>query len=235
MSSSNPIQHIPQVSHTQSSGYRPDIDGLRAIAVLCVVGFHAFPNSVKGGFIGVDIFFVISGYLITSIIASDLQNETFSFSNFYRRRINRIFPALTLVLIASLLIGYFVLLPSELKNLGKQVAGGATFISNFLFWQESGYFDQAAETKPLLHLWSLAIEEQFYIIWPIALWLLRNHAGRWLILVTTICLASFCLNLWLINSDPSATFYSPLTRFWELALGAMLALVRPKQQQDHQR
>ena len=235
MSSSNPIQHIPQANHTQSSGYRPDIDGLRAIAVLCVVGFHAFPNSVKGGFIGVDIFFVISGYLITSIIASDLQNETFSFSNFYRRRINRIFPALTLVLIASLLIGYFVLLPSELKNLGKQVAGGVTFISNFMFWQESGYFDQAAETKPLLHLWSLAIEEQFYIIWPIALWLLRNHAGRWLILVTTICLASFCLNLWLINSDPSATFYSPLTRFWELALGAMLALVRPKQQQDDER
>lgn len=144
---------------------------MRAIAVLFVVGFHAFPLWIKGGFIGVDIFFVISGYLISTIIIVGLERNNFSFIEFYTRRIKRIFPALLLVLISSFAFGWFVLLADEYKQLGKHIAGGAGFVSNYLFWNESGYFDNAAETKPLLHLWSLGIEEQFYIIWPLLLWL----------------------------------------------------------------
>ena len=216
---------IKSTSSANTSNYRADIDGLRALAVLSVVGFHAFPNSVRGGFIGVDIFFVISGYLITGIILSSLQKNSFSFVDFYRRRIKRIFPALTLVLATCFLIGWLTLLPSELKNLGKHMAGGAIFISNFLLWQESGYFDQAADTKPLLHLWSLAIEEQFYIVWPVALWVLRDRLKGCVILITIVLIFSFCLNILNINSEPTATFYSPLTRFWELSIGALLATI----------
>jgi peptidoglycan/LPS O-acetylase OafA/YrhL len=150
--------------------YRPDIDGLRAIAVLSVVGFHAFPGWLKGGFIGVDVFFVISGYLISTIIFSSLRQSSFSFTEFYARRITRIFPALLVVLLASFILGWHVLLADEFKQLGKQIAGGAGFVSNFILWRESGYFDNAAETKPLLHLWSLGIEEQFYFAWPLLLW-----------------------------------------------------------------
>jgi peptidoglycan/LPS O-acetylase OafA/YrhL len=139
--------------------YRADIDGLRAIAVLSVVGFHAFPTWVKGGFIGVDIFFVISGFLISTIIFENLERNSFSFFEFYSRRVKRIFPALLLTLIACFAFGWFVLLADEYKQLGKHIAAGAGFISNFVFWNESGYFDNAAETKPLLHLWTLAIEE----------------------------------------------------------------------------
>lgn len=155
--------------------YRPDIDGLRAVAILFVVGFHAFPNWVHGGFIGVDIFFVISGYLISTIIIGSLERDSFSFVEFYIRRINRIFPALLLVLIACFSFGWYALLADEYKQLGKHIAGGAGFISNFLFWNESGYFDNAAETKPLLHLWSLGIEEQFYLAWPLLLWLVWKN------------------------------------------------------------
>jgi peptidoglycan/LPS O-acetylase OafA/YrhL len=150
--------------------YRPDIDGLRAIAVLSVIGYHAFPGIIPGGFVGVDIFFVISGYLISGIIVSSLGDGTFSFKNFYARRIKRIFPALFVVLAACGLFGWFTLLPREYKELGKHIAGGAGFVSNFFFWSESGYFDTAAEFKPLLHLWSLGIEEQFYIVWPLLLY-----------------------------------------------------------------
>ena len=156
-------------THLSHPKYRPDIDGLRAIAVLSVVCFHAFPDLLKGGFIGVDIFFVISGFLISTIIFENLDKGTFSFSEFYSRRIKRIFPALLLVLIACYSFGWFALLADEHKQLGKHIAAGAGFVSNFVFWNESGYFDNAAETKPLLHLWTLGIEEQFYIIWPLLL------------------------------------------------------------------
>ena len=152
------------------SKYYSEIDGLRAFAVLSVIAFHAFPEYVKGGFIGVDIFFVISGFLITSHIFETLDKGQFSFSNFYRRRIRRIFPALTVVMFASLVIGWFSLLGEELSQLGKHVASGAAFIINFILVNESGYFDNVSETKPMLHLWSLAVEEQFYIIWPLVLW-----------------------------------------------------------------
>lgn len=163
--------NLPLLSgHLVHPKYRSDIDGLRAIAVLSVVAFHAFPGKIKGGFIGVDIFFVISGFLISTIIFSSLERDAFSFVDFYIRRIRRIFPALIVVLISCYVFGWFSLLDDEYKQFGQHVAAGAGFVSNLVLWHESGYFDVAAETKPLLHLWSLGIEEQFYIVWPLLLW-----------------------------------------------------------------
>jgi len=210
----------PQPSHPK---YRSDIDGLRAVAVLSVVGFHAFPTWLTGGFIGVDVFFVISGYLISMIIFENLARGSFSFSAFYARRIKRIFPALTIVLMTCLTFGWFVLLPDELNQLGKHVAAGAGFVSNLVLWGEAGYFDNAAETKPLLHLWSLGIEEQFYIVWPLLLWLAWKRKFNPLVLVLFIACASFILNVNGVRQNPVATFYSPLTRFWELLFGTLLA------------
>lgn len=213
---------IPQ-AHLSHPKYRPDIDGLRAIAVLSVVTFHAFPNWLKGGFIGVDIFFVISGFLITSIIFENLDKGTFSFAEFYVRRVKRIFPALLLVLITSIVIGWFALLADEYKQLGKHTTAGAGFVSNLVLWQEAGYFDNSAETKPFLHLWSLGIEEQFYIVWPLLLW--AAWKGGFNLLTTTIIVAivSFFLNINGVKQDAVATFYSPQTRFWELLSGSLLA------------
>ncbi len=203
--------------------YRADIDGLRAIAVLSVVGFHAFPDWIRGGFIGVDIFFVISGYLISTIIFENLERNSFSFFEFYSRRIRRIFPALLLVLIALTAFGWFALFADEYKQLGKHIAAGAGFVSNIVLWSESGYFDRAAEAKPLLHLWSLGIEEQFYIIWPLLLWSSRKLRFNFLLITAAIASISFALNIWQIHSDVIATFYSPQTRFWELLIGSGLA------------
>lgn len=205
--------------------YRPDIDGLRAIAVLSVIGFHAAPGRLPAGFIGVDIFFVISGYLITSIILKGLEAGTFSFSDFYGRRVKRIFPALLIVLLASLAIGCFVLLDDQFKELGKHVAGGAGFVSNFVLWGESGYFDNAADFKPLLHLWSLGIEEQFYIVWPFLLWLAWKRQFHYLVVILAVALASFALNIYKVGDESVAAFYSPLTRFWELLVGSTLAYI----------
>jgi peptidoglycan/LPS O-acetylase OafA/YrhL len=210
----------PHLSHPK---YRPDIDGLRAIAVLSVVAFHAFPAWMKGGFIGVDVFFVISGFLISTIIFENLDRGTFSFAEFYARRIKRIFPALLLVLIASFAFGWFALLADEYKQLGKHIAAGAGFVSNFILWGEAGYFDNSAETKPLLHLWSLGIEEQFYIIWPFVLWLAWKRKFNLLTLTILVAFVSFYLNLKGIKKDAVATFYSPQTRFWELLAGSILA------------
>ena len=148
--------------------YRPDIDGLRALAVLAVVGFHAFPEWIHGGFIGVDIFFVLSGYLISTHLFESINKKKLDILDFYSRRIRRIFPSLLIVLFVCLLLGWFTSIASEYQQLGKHVASGAGFISNFILWGESGYFDNLAETKPLLHLWSLGVEEQFYIFWPLA-------------------------------------------------------------------
>ena len=211
--------------HEPSShlSYRPDIDGLRAFAVLSVVLFHAFPSLLPGGFVGVDVFFVISGFLISSIMFKSLQAGNFSFSDFYARRVKRIFPALIVVLAASFAFAWFVLFDDELKQLGKHLLRAAAFLSNFILWHESGYFDNAAETKPLLHLWSLAIEEQFYIIWPLIVWgLWRLKAWRWQ-LICTLAAASFAWNVYQSQHDLTHDFYSPLTRFWELVCGALLA------------
>lgn len=201
--------------------YRSDIDGLRAIAVLSVVGFHAF--GVKGGFIGVDIFFVISGFLISTILLGNLENNNFSFVDFYKRRIKRIFPALILVLLACCILGWFVLLPDEYKQLGKHIAGASVFISNFLLWGESGYFDNDAITKPLLHLWSLGVEEQFYIIWPLLLWICWKSRINLIYLIAIIAIISFGLNIKDFYTDSVAVYYSPETRFWELLCGGFLA------------
>ncbi|TWR99048.1 acyltransferase [Pseudomonas chlororaphis subsp. chlororaphis] len=211
---------IPQPRHQR---YRPDIDGLRAIAVLSVVAFHAFPDWMKGGFIGVDIFFVISGFLISTIIFEGLDKETFSFSDFYARRIKRIFPALLLVLSACLAIGWAALFADEYKQLGKHIFSGASFASNFTLWGEAGYFDNSAESKPLLHLWSLGIEEQFYIVWPLLLWLAWKRKFSPALIISTLAVISLYLNLRGVSKDAVATFYSPQTRFWELLSGSLLA------------
>lgn len=203
--------------------YRPDIDGLRAIAVLAVVAYHAAPGRMPGGFIGVDIFFVISGYLISSILLNSLDKGRFSILEFYERRVRRIFPALSLMLIACSVSGWFLLLSDEFKQLGKHTVAGGVFISNVALWNESGYFDDAADFKILLHLWSLGIEEQFYIFWPILLWV--TYVRKWSIIsaVLAIAICSFALNIHLSITNPSGAFYLPFPRFWELAVGALLA------------
>lgn len=209
--------------HLLHPKYRPDIDGLRAFAVLSVVLYHAFPSKIEGGFVGVDIFFVISGYLISTIIFTNLERGTFSFAEFYIRRVKRIFPALLLVLFLCFIFGWYALLEDEFKQLGKHIFAGAGFVSNFVLWSESGYFDNIAESKPLLHLWSLGIEEQFYIIWPLLIWLAWKSKLGLLLITLGVFLVSFSLNIYGIGNNAVATFYSPLTRFWELSAGGLLA------------
>jgi len=203
--------------------YRKDIDGLRAIAVLLVVIFHAFPKSMPGGFIGVDVFFVISGFLISTIIFTDLNQGIFSFKHFYARRIKRILPSLLTVLSTCLIFGWFALLTDEYQLLGKHTTAGTLFISNIVLWSESGYFDTVAELKPLLHLWSLGIEEQFYLFWPLILWAASKLKFNLLATILILLACSFSLNLFELSANPIADFYSPLTRFWELLIGAVLA------------
>ncbi len=207
----------------QTQDYRSEIDGLRAFAVLSVIAFHAFPNLFEGGFVGVDIFFVISGFLITSHIFESLDREQFSLINFFQRRIRRIFPALIVVLIATLVFGWVSLLGEELSQLGKHIASGAFFIINFILVNESGYFDTIAETKPLLHLWSLAVEEQFYIIWPLILWISWKLKFNLLIVTILIGAFSFYLNLNFVKTYPTEIFFLSIGRFWELLSGSFLA------------
>jgi peptidoglycan/LPS O-acetylase OafA/YrhL len=209
-----------QTSHPH---YRPDIDGLRAIAILSVLGFHFLPDTLKGGFIGVDIFFVISGFLISSIILLNLERGHFSIINFYKRRIRRIFPALITVTLSSLAVGFFILYWNEYAELGKHVARGMAFVSNFMLAKGSGYFDSAANTKPMLHLWSLAIEEQFYILWPILLIFLYKRKLSIPYVTLGIGVLSFSFALYLVVKNPTAAFYYPISRFWELMVGGFLA------------
>ncbi|MGY4493072.1 acyltransferase family protein [Pseudomonas sp. TE3610] len=205
--------------------YRHDIDGLRAIAVGTVVLFHAFPSALRGGFIGVDIFFVISGFLISSILIRELSVSDFSIGRFYSRRIARIFPALVAVLTACLVFGWLALLSDEYTSLAKHALAGAGFVSNLLLWSEASYFDVASDTKPLLHLWSLGVEEQFYLVWPLllaALWRVRLKVSLMTAIGIIIAL-SLGVNLYQSTQNPTADFYSPLTRFWELLVGAWVA------------
>ena len=215
------------------ANYRPDIDGLRAFAVISVVVFHAFPSLLPGGFVGVDIFFVISGFLISGIIFESLNQGRFGFLNFYAKRITRIFPALIVVLCTTFALAWFVLFDDELDQLGKHLSRAAAFLSNLILWHESGYFDNVAETKPLLHLWSLSIEEQFYIVWPVLVWLLWRVKAWRLQLVVTLSLLSLGWNLYLSQHDLTQDFYSPLTRFWELLSGAILALQAREMRQNN--
>ena len=210
------------LSNSKIVSYRPDIDGLRAISVLAVIGYHFFPNLFQAGFIGVDIFFVISGFLISKIIIEKLESGSFSFIEFYSRRIRRIFPALILVLFSSYIFSYFALLENEFKLVGLDIFSSASFIYNFLLIDSSGYFDTLSITKPLLHLWSLSIEEQFYLVWPLIIWfifLINLNKQYFFILLFLI---SFVINIDYINTDKVEAFYSPISRFWELLAGAML-------------
>lgn len=203
--------------------YRADIDGLRGIAVLATVGYHAFPDWFMGGFTGVDIFFVISGYLISGDILKSLRSGDLNIVAFYARRVNRIFPAVLVVLLCLLVLGWFALFADEYKQLGKHVAGTTAFLSNIILWREIGYFDNAAHTKPLLHIWSLAVEEQFYLIWPIALWWVSKARLNVGFFIAGTTILSFLCGVWLMQNGERSGFYLPHARFWELALGSFLA------------
>jgi peptidoglycan/LPS O-acetylase OafA/YrhL len=196
---------------------------MRAIAVLAVVGFHAFPTVFRGGFVGVDVFFVISGFLISGILFAQSDKGGIRISGFYARRIKRIFPALLVVLATTLTLGWVILFQRELRSLGRHVVAGAGFVSNVQLWNEAGYFDSSAASKPLLHLWSLGVEEQFYIVWPLTIILFAGTRALTLSLIAV----SFIANLWLVRHFPSAAFYLPLSRFWELLAGALLAIGEP--------
>ncbi|MEP7344262.1 MAG: acyltransferase family protein [Gemmatimonadaceae bacterium] len=217
-----------------SSSYRADIDGLRGIAVLAVVGFHAWPDRMDGGFVGVDIFFVISGFLISRIIFDSLDDGTFTLRDFYSRRIRRIFPSLIVVLGACLVIGWFSLFADEYQMLGKHVFAGSAFFSNFAFLQEAtDYFGPKADEKLLLHLWSLGIEEQFYICWPLLLLLTCKHRHATLALLILGLVLSFGVNIGTVERNAAAAFFSPSSRAWELLIGGMLAYRTKKNEDQH--
>jgi len=211
----------------QALPYYAFIDGLRAVAVLLVVLFHlelAFP----GGFIGVDVFFVISGFLITSLIMRDYEAGDFSMLVFWQRRARRILPALLLVVLAAVVAGWFLLLPRDLMELGWSVLAQAAFLQNVVFWSGEGYFAAPSETKPLLHTWSLAVEEQFYVVFPVFLALLGWRARRiWPFVLALLLLVSLAISVFAVKFFPGAAFYFLPSRAWELLLGAMIAVVPP--------
>ena len=217
-----------------SIGFRADIDGLRAIAVIPVVLFHAAIPGFSGGFIGVDVFFVISGFLITGILLRSIEEGNYSIGRFYERRIKRILPALSLVLFVSTIVALIVYLPETLRNYGKSLASVSVFGSNFFFWKSIGYFAEPADAQPLLHTWSLAVEEQFYIFYPLLLWLLARRAvdiRRTLLLIGG---ASLALSIYATFGHTGANFYLLPTRAWELMVGGVIAAsprveLRPEQ------
>ncbi|HMD32221.1 MAG TPA: acyltransferase, partial [Candidatus Acidoferrales bacterium] len=205
--------------------YRADIDGLRAVAVLSVLGFHLRIGMFRGGFVGVDIFFVISGYLIGSIILHDLAAGRFSFGRFYERRVRRIIPALLAALAVTAVLAYVYFLPGELVAFAKSLLAAVLSASNFYFWTQSSYFSAPAEMKPLLHTWSLGVEEQFYVCLPIFLFLAHRYFPRRLRLsVVLVALASFVLSAVGAFRAPASTFYLLHTRAWELLVGVLIAL-----------
>ncbi len=206
-----------------ADSYRADIDGLRAIAILSVVAFHAFPDLLRGGFVGVDVFFVISGFLISGIILRALRQDGFSFIDFYARRIRRIFPALILVLLSAWALGWLKMLPDEYASLTKHIAAGSVYASNLLLFKESGYFDLRGQLKPLLHLWSLGVEEQFYLAWPLLLFLSYYARRTQLLAMIGLACVSFFINVWTVKGHAVAAFYMPQARLWELAVGGILA------------
>jgi peptidoglycan/LPS O-acetylase OafA/YrhL len=208
--------------------YRSDIDGLRAVAVLAVLAFHALPQALPGGFVGVDIFFVISGYLISSILYSNLAHQQLSLFDFYSRRIRRIFPALITIFIASFVMAWYFFYADEFINLGRHMISSAAFIQNWMLASESGYFDTSAEIKPFLHLWSLGVEEQFYIFWPLLLMLGRKFGLNLLSIITATILLSFFISIKILYKNPVNAFYFPWCRMWELISGSLLAYINLK-------
>ena len=205
--------------------YRPDVDGLRAVAVLSVAGYHYWSQYIPGGYVGVDIFFVISGYLLSAIIISDVEAGRFTFSRFYERRIRRIFPALFALLAFTTVIACFLDWPSQLLTYCRTMAAAALSCSNFYFWLTSNYFDAGAAANPLLHTWSLGVEEQFYVVLPIFVVLVHRFFPRHLrAAVTIVTVASLAWSIVNVRLDRTAAFYLPFTRAWELMFGAMLTL-----------
>lgn len=205
--------------------YKPHIDGLRALAVLPVVAFHLDISALPGGFTGVDVFFVISGYLITGTIVSDLGKGRFSILEFYKRRILRILPALAAVILFVMAVAAMLMLPLEVGAIGRSAAASALFVSNILFWQTSDYFAGSAEANPLLHTWSLSVEEQFYVVFPLLMVLLARYArGRFLLPIAAGTVLSLALCVAATATSPTFAFYAIPTRAWELGIGACLAL-----------
>jgi peptidoglycan/LPS O-acetylase OafA/YrhL len=209
--------------------YRSEIDGLRALAVIPVIFFHAGYSWFSGGYVGVDVFFVISGYLITSLLIEDINNDRFSLIDFYERRARRILPALFLVMLACLPFAWLTLLPDQMESFSKSLIAVSWFVSNMLFWKESGYFESASDEKPLLHTWSLSVEEQFYIFFPFILLIVfkyrRKNSAVWIFM---IALGSYFLSHFMARVDTSANFYLFLTRAWELLVGSSIALMLKK-------
>ncbi|CAN5614228.1 acyltransferase family protein [soil metagenome] len=205
--------------------HRADIDGLRALAIVPILLLHCGIEKLRGGFVGVDIFFVISGYLITAIITRGIADGSFSLLSFYRHRIVRILPALLFMLVIVVIAGCVVLLPNQLRDLGRSVAATSVFASNFYFYATSDYFAAASATKPLIHTWSLAVEEQFYLLYPLLLMALhRLSRRRRAAVIGGIAVLSFAIGAWLAGHDPSAGFFLLPARIWELSLGALVAL-----------
>lgn len=205
--------------------YRPEVDGLRAVAVLPVILFHAGFSAFSGGFVGVDVFLVISGYLITTIIYQEMAQGRFSMWRFYERRARRILPALFVVCLACILFAWLWMMPKEFEDFSQSLVGVATFTSNILFWRESGYFADPAELKPLLHTWSLAVEEQFYILYPPLLLALYHFVPKRLFFIISLgALSSLGLSHYASSEHPSANFYLLPSRAWELGIGALVAL-----------
>jgi len=203
--------------------YRADVDGLRAVAVLPVILYHAGVSLFSGGFVGVDVFFVVSGYLITSIILDEIRVGTFTYLGFYERRVRRIFPALFLMMAVSLPLGLTVLVPEHLEDFGQSVIAAALFVSNFFFFLEDGYFEGPAELHPMLHTWSLAVEEQFYLLMPLLLAVLVRRRISVVGVLLALAGLSLAFSVWQVENNPSAAFYLLPARFWELMLGAVLA------------
>lgn len=214
----------PNIS--SSTQYRPDVDGLRAIAVLAVILYHANLALFSGGYIGVDIFFVISGYLITSITVNELNKDKFTFINFYIRRVKRLFPALFTLIVATFIFGYFYLLPDNYKTLGFSSMFTVFYLSNIYFMRlKGGYFAPGVDSLPLIHTWSLGVEEQYYLFYPAFLVIIKKWLKKRYVLWVSIALvASFILNIYLVKVDPEADFYLFFTRIWEFAFGGLLAL-----------
>jgi Predicted acyltransferases len=204
--------------------YRSEVDGLRALAVLPVILFHAGFQIFSGGFVGVDVFFVISGYLITTIILSEMDNKEFSIVNFYERRARRILPALFFMILVCLPFAWFWLFPRDLNEFSGSMVSVSTFISNFFFWKQSSYFDSASELKPLLHTWSLAVEEQYYLIFPVIIILFWRLGKNWLMALLTLAgIVSLVVAQWASSNTPTANYYLLPTRFWELWIGGLIA------------
>lgn len=209
---------------TVSVKYRPDIDGLRAVAVLPVVLYHTGVSGFSGGFVGVDIFFVISGFLITANIFTEIREKRFTIAGFYERRIRRIFPALFCTLLATLVVSAAIMMPMDFKSFCESLIATSLFSSNFFFWIKSGYFDPSAEVAPLLHTWSLAVEEQYYVIFPILMILLVGRVKYWRTIVAILFCASLTVSIFEVRHDPTGAFYLPWSRMWELLIGALLSL-----------